>query len=110
MEFLTEYGLFLAKTLTWVIAIAVIIGLVASAGSRVGREEKGKLEVKKLNDVLDDTREQLLAATLSAQDHKKHLKEEKKARKTKKERSRKKAPCFCAQFSWGYSRFCRRAF
>lgn len=78
MEFLIDYGLFLAKTLTFVVAIAIIIGLVVSAGGRGSREEKGKLEVKKLNDHLEDTHDQLLAITLPEEAYKKHHKDEKK--------------------------------
>lgn len=42
LVFLTEYGLFLAKTATMVFAIALVIGLIASAASRA-KSKKGQL-------------------------------------------------------------------
>ena len=45
MEFLTEYGLFLAKTVTIVVAIGVIAGVVFSAGQRHKKTDKGHIEV-----------------------------------------------------------------
>lgn len=53
MEFIHEYGLFLAKVVTGVIAAVIVLGAVAStfAKSREGRSER--LAVKRLNDRLE---------------------------------------------------------
>lgn len=45
MAFLFEYGLFLAKTVTFVLAVAIIIGLIAGAASRGNTSRKGKLQL-----------------------------------------------------------------
>lgn len=44
MEFLFEYGLFLAKTVTFVIAVVVIIGLAAGAAVAKTKAKKGQLQ------------------------------------------------------------------
>ena len=46
--FLTEYGLFLLKTITIVAAIVVVIGAGAAAGRKSGQHEG--LEVENLNE------------------------------------------------------------
>lgn len=50
-DFLLQYGLFLAKTLTWVIALLVVTAGLASA-VRAAREQRGQehLEIKSLNE------------------------------------------------------------
>ena len=44
MEFLYQYGLFLAKAVTIVMAIAVVIGLVAATAASRSKPRKGQLE------------------------------------------------------------------
>ena len=46
MEFLAEYGLFLAKALTVVVSFALIVGIAVSACSK---DEPNKLKVEYLN-------------------------------------------------------------
>ena len=53
LEFLTNYGLFLAKTVTFLIAVFVVITLIVSAGLRGKRSEKGQIHVNKLNEKFD---------------------------------------------------------
>lgn len=48
MEFLLEYGLFLAKVLTFAVAVIVVLVIVKSAGGRQGRQ--GELEVTNLTE------------------------------------------------------------
>ena len=88
-QFLAEYGLFLAKTLTLVIAsIAVVLGVVsiASHGRSSARE---RLEIKKLNDRYEEMAETIKASVLSKEQFKKSLKLDKKEKKTeaKKQKS-----------------------
>ncbi|TVZ39297.1 serine protease SohB [Alteromonadaceae bacterium 2753L.S.0a.02] len=85
MEFLYEYGLFFAKTLTFVIAVAAIVAIIASAGMRHQSDAKGHIEVKKLNDKLDD----ILDGIKSVVVDKNQLKAEQKTRR-KLEKSQKK--------------------
>ena len=83
-EFLTEYGLFLAKSLT-VLAVALVL-LSAMAGlalrNRRGAPE-GAIEVKRLNDRFDDLRLTVQSAVLDDATFKKLEKAEKKARKAR---------------------------
>ncbi|MGQ9424615.1 protease SohB [Gilvimarinus sp. F26214L] len=52
MEFITEYGLFLAKTATILIAIVVIVSMISALTHKGGgkREHHGHIQVTKLND------------------------------------------------------------
>lgn len=88
MEFLTEYGLFLAKSITVVVTILVIVGIALSMGQKHKGDEKGHIEITRLNDkyeatidALKDviTDEDVRGAELKAQEKK--AKAEAKARK-----------------------------
>ncbi|MGM8225620.1 protease SohB [Cellvibrio sp. ARAG 10.3] len=91
MEFLTEYGLFLAKTVTIVVAIGVIVGLVVSAGQRQKKTEKGHIEVNKLNEKFEHMRDVLKEATLDPEQFKALMKEEKKREKAERAEKKKAA-------------------
>ncbi len=81
--FIAEYGLFLAKTITIVLAvIAIVVGIIifASRGREIGRE---RLEIKKLNDKYDEMTDIIHASTLDKDQLKKSLKAEKKEKKDK---------------------------
>ncbi|MDT8428582.1 MAG: protease SohB [Pseudomonadales bacterium] len=54
MEYLIEYGLFLAKTVTLVFAIIAILGALMAAGNRNRRQgNKGEISVTHLNEEFD---------------------------------------------------------
>lgn len=91
MEFLTEYGLFLAKTVTIVVAIGVIAGLIFSAGHRQKKTDKGHIEVSKLNEKFEHMRDVLKEATLDPEQLKVLMKEEKKREKTERAEKKKAA-------------------
>ena len=91
MEFLTEYGLFLAKTVTIVVAIGVIAGLVFSAGHRQKKTDKGHIEVSKLNEKFEHMRDVLKEATLDPEQLKVLMKEEKKREKAERAEKKKAA-------------------
>lgn len=84
MEFLADYASFLAKTVTLVVAILVV--LVALASLRRGRSKQaaGHLEVHKLNDFYKSMRERLEQAVLSKEQLKAQRKREAKAAKAAK--------------------------
>lgn len=84
MEFLSDYGLFLAKTITFVIAIGAIIVLMVSAGMKGQGAEKGLIEVKKLNDKFNDVLDTIKAAVIDEETRKQQQKEKKKADKEQK--------------------------
>lgn len=82
MTFLFEYGLFLAKAITVVIAIAIIIGLVVSAKMKGGNlDDDGNIEIKKLNEKLDSVKKHFQEAVLEKDALKKLRKSEKSAEK-----------------------------
>ena len=90
MAFLTEYGLFLAKTLTLLLAIGAVVLMVVS--SRQPRARKGELVVTDLSRELEQGRHQLQSALAGKAERKqmdKARKAEEKARaKSEDERSR----------------------
>ncbi|MDX1693033.1 MAG: protease SohB [Ketobacteraceae bacterium] len=91
MELLTEYGLFLAKTITIVLAVLVVIGGIASASAQRTRKEphQGEVKIAHLNERYDDMEKHLKEVVLD----KDALKEEEKAQKKKeKEEKKKKQP------------------
>jgi len=84
VEFLSEYGMFLAKTLTIVLGIlVVIVGVIASA-SRNKEQDAGHVEVNKLNDKLDEMSLDVQSKILSKDEVKKLEKEQKAKKKSEK--------------------------
>lgn len=88
MEFLFEYGLFLAKAITFLITVAVLIAIIVSAGQKNKGSSEGSIEVTPLNDQYNDVKDSLKDVicdqeTLKAE-AKKRKKEAKLAKKDKK--------------------------
>jgi serine protease SohB len=91
LEYLLEYGMFLAKVVTLVLAFIVLVGALISAGSRGrrgGNAIKGSINITRLNDELDDMRDAMKRSVLDKEQFKqeqklerKRDKEEAKARK-----------------------------
>ncbi|MES2626989.1 MAG: protease SohB [Pseudomonadota bacterium] len=86
MEFLTEYGLFLAKTLTLVLAVVfLLIVIVANASRHKGdSKHKGELHVTKINDELERLRDDLRHEVLDDETLKAMAKADKKQEKADK--------------------------
>src|SRR3990167_5568235 len=91
MSFITEYGLFLAKTATIVIAIIAVLVLILALKAKAKAEENGSLQIKKLNEKYDEMTEMVNEAIqLKAEKkalkaaHKKAAKENKKKDEIKK--------------------------
>lgn len=83
-ELLLQYGLYLAKTLTWVVAIGALIVLIANL-IREGRGQVGeRLEVKHINERLKDMAEVLNLDLMSDGEHKAAEKQRKADAKAKK--------------------------
>ncbi len=89
MEFLYEYGLFLVKAITIVVAIAVIIGLVVSAGMKNQNSEKGHISITHLNERFDAMKAALQNAVLTPKALKALSKEQKKESKQKEKAEKK---------------------
>ncbi len=91
MQFLFEYGLFLAKVATLVIAFAIVVGLAVSASRRTGQPET--LEIENLNRHfrrLGDTLTQAMAGKADAKALAKKRKQEAKTdAKTTSQRPRR---------------------
>ncbi|MEH6344496.1 MAG: protease SohB [Bermanella sp.] len=78
MEFLTEYGLFLAKSVTFLVVVALIVGLIASAGQK---SKPSKIKITHLNKKYDALKKHLQEAVMDKKQLKQVSKDEKKARK-----------------------------
>lgn len=79
--FISEYSLFLAKSITIVVVILAIvagIAIITSRGREIGRE---RLDIKKLNDKYDEMAEVIKINTLNKDQLKKSLKLQKKQKK-----------------------------
>lgn len=83
-EFLMEYGLFLAKSVTFLVVGLVLLSAMAGLALRNRRRApEGAIEVKRLNDRFDDLRLAMKSAVLDDASFKKHQKAEKKAKKAR---------------------------
>ena len=85
MEFVLQYGLFVAKTATIVVAVGVLVALVAGL-SRRGRQPDG-LQVTRLNDHYRSLKQALEASILP----RRSFKAEEKARRQKRKVLRKRS-------------------
>ena len=91
MEFLSQYGLFLAQAMTIVVSVGLIVLLIAAASQRHRGESSGHIEVHKLNERYKELRETLRDATLDPALRKESQKAEKKADKKKAKEEAKAA-------------------
>lgn len=83
IAFLSEYGLFLAKTLTILIGIIVTFGALVALAQKAKKED-GTLIITNINEKFDDIRQSLQSETLSKSEIKKWLKGQKEQAKLKK--------------------------
>jgi len=90
LEYLFDYGLFLAKTATIVVAIFIILGLMVAAGQRKRQTPRGNITVTHLNRELDTLKDAMQRVVLDRFAWKKYLKAEKK-REKEEEKQRKQA-------------------
>lgn len=92
MDFLAEYGVFLAKTLTLVMAVAFIAILLVSLGHRQKKNVKqGYIEVSSLNNRFHEMADTMSASVLSDDAYKVYCKEEKKKEKDKRKLEKQQA-------------------
>ncbi len=92
MHFLNEYILFLAKSLTFVFAVLLILGGIIIIFSKTKEKDKaGKLTIQKLNHQYDDYLSVVQEATLT----KSAIKQNKKNQKTKNKASKKRLFLLC---------------
>ena len=82
MEFLSEYGLFLAKAITVVITIvAIFIAIIALTSKQ--KNKKGELEITDLSEQINDTKKSIAQQLLTESQLKLKNKEDKKLQKQK---------------------------
>lgn len=85
-QFLAEYGVFLAETVTVVVALLVLVTAVAGAAQRMRPPTEGHLEVRKLNERYREMRDAVQAVCEEPKVAKKRRK-----REAKEEKSRQRA-------------------
>ncbi|MDB2504455.1 protease SohB [Gammaproteobacteria bacterium] len=96
MEYLIQYGMFLAKAATIVVAIVLVIGAIAATGSRQRRASKrGEIVIERLNDHLEDlhdaVREEVIDPATLKLDNKARSKREKEEAKAETKRAKAEA-------------------
>lgn len=91
MEFLAEYGLFLAKTLTLVFAVIFVVGSIFALSHKNKKSSKGELEVTHLNDRFKQMKETLEHHILKKETLKAKEKAEKKRKKEEKKQKKSSA-------------------
>lgn len=92
LDLLMQYGLFLAKTVTVVVAALIVIVAISNVGNRRRHPDEGHVDVLCLNDRLEDDADELRAAVLDKQALKAHQKSEKKKQKEKEKSSAERRP------------------
>lgn len=97
MEFISNYGLFLAKVVTIVIAIGIVISFVVSASTRGQHRQKGRIVVTPLNDRFEEMADRIRDVMLDQKtlkkldkDRKRREKAERKAQQADTAENRKK--------------------
>ncbi len=90
LEFLSNYGLFLAKSLTIVFAILFVVIATIAASGRSRREQTGHIEVTKLNEKYDESEDILKDIVLDEDERKQEQKALKKQQKLDKQKKKQK--------------------
>ncbi|MEE4224260.1 protease SohB [Pseudomonas viridiflava] len=99
MEFVVDYASFLAKTVTLVVAIIVVLVGIASMRGKGRRKTAGQLQVTRLNDFYKGLRERLEQSLLGKDRLKALRKEQAKAlKKEKKDKIEEKARVYVLDF------------
>lgn len=97
MEFLAEYATFLAKTVTVLVAILVVLVTLAALRGR-GRKTAGQLQVSKMNEFYKGLRDKLEQSLLSKDQFKSLRKQQAKADKKLKKQPDEKPRVFVLDF------------
>ncbi|PID41394.1 MAG: protease SohB [Proteobacteria bacterium] len=84
MEFLSEYGLFLAKAVTIVVSVLLVVSAIASLAVKEKKHESGHIEVDDLNKKLKGMKSNIESTTLEKEELKAIAKKEKQEAKEKK--------------------------
>ena len=98
MEFLAEYASFLAKTVTLVVAILVVLVTLAALRGKGRRRSAGQLQISNLNDFYKGLRERLEQSLLNKDQLKTLRKQTAKADKKLKKQPEEKPRVFVLDF------------
>ncbi|EJY9965541.1 protease SohB [Escherichia coli] len=90
MELLSEYGLFLAKIVTVVLAIAAIAAIIVNVAQR-NKRQRGELRVNNLSEQYKEMKEELAAALMDSHQQKQWHKAQKKKHKQEAKAAKAKA-------------------
>ncbi len=82
LDFLYEYGLFLAKTVTFVLAFVAIVAVVAVSAIKQ-KHKKGELEITDLSEQFEEVEQEVIHALLNKEELKQKEKNDKKLAKEK---------------------------
>ena len=97
MEFFAEYAGFLAKTVTLVVAILVVLSAIAALRSK-GRQSTGQLQVSKLNDFFNQLQQRVEQAVLDKAQLKAIAKAQAKTAKQEKKSGTQKPRVYVLDF------------
>lgn len=98
LESLGQLALFTAKALIIVLIALFFLVMVLMVMSKAKAKFKGRLTIRNINKKLDETKEELLAETLTKNQFKKYLKEQKLRLKKEKKNPSKKSNVYVLQF------------
>jgi serine protease SohB len=98
MHFLSEYGLFLAKSLTIVITILMVVLGIIVITTRNKDNAKEFLDIKKLNDRYEDMAETINSEVMHKNEFKKYLKQKKKEQKAQEKETTPRKRVFVLDF------------
>jgi len=87
LEFLYEYGLFLAKTITFVIAVIAIVAVIAASAIKQ-KHKKGELEITDLSEQFEDVEQEVIHALLNKEELKQKEKSDKKQAKEQEKKDK----------------------
>ena len=88
MQFLAEYGLFFAKSITLLVILLIVVATVAAVGTRGRRGEPGQLEIRSLNKQYNNLRDIVAGGLLPADEHKAALKTRRREEKRRLKKGR----------------------
>jgi serine protease SohB len=97
LEFLIDYGSFLLKGITLLVFVLILVGMISSLKKSEG-QERGKLEVNKLNDKYDHMRQQMSALLEGKKTAKQTEKKKKKVQKAEAKSTERKPTTFLVDF------------
>ena len=81
MEFLFEYGIFFAKTITLIVGILVVVIVIVGLGHKTRSSERGHIQVTNINENFENITNTLKQVVMNAESLKAEHKAEKKRQK-----------------------------